>query len=128
MSHMFYNKSSKGRRQRKEISIELIFSPGSAISQGGDGWPISQAGSPHLSSHRERGGEVWSEMERVEKFQLTSSPSSIAPTKTCQDQAIAKLIKEGGSSEHISISNFFVPRGLPQNVPPFLEKVKTLTF
>ena len=64
----------------------------------------------------------------MEKFQLTSSPSSIAPTKTCQDLAIAKLIKEGGSSEHISISNFFVPRGLPQNVPPFLEKVKTLTF
>ena len=26
-------------------------------------------------------------MERVEKFQLTSSPSSIAPTKTCQDLA-----------------------------------------
>ena len=64
----------------------------------------------------------------MEKFQLTSSPSSIAPTKTCEDQAIAKLIKEGGSSEHISISNFFVPRGLPQNVPPFFEKVKTLTF
>ena len=63
-------------------------------------------GSPHLSSHRERGGEVRSEMERVEKFQLTSSPSSIAPTKTCQDLAIAKLTKEGGSSNHISILNF----------------------
>ena len=48
-------------------------------------WPISRAGSPHLSSHSGEGGG----RPKREKFQLTSFQRSTYPAKTCQDQAIA---------------------------------------
>ena len=72
-------KTFRAQRQRKEISIELIFARLGPFHRG----------SPHLSSHR---GELAKE-GGIEKFQLTSSSARLSSKNMSRSRNCFELLK-----------------------------------